>query len=208
MRRILLTATGAIGLLLATPGWAVLMSEGCFEGSDNDLTPSAQCAYVYEGDRPNGAANDSESALNSLSLFGETAWSILGKQEAGGGDFSDDPETANLINLVVNTNDDLNDGTWSFDLSAWEAYDPIALVMKDGNNAPAPPQEKGNGFYVYLLAPIDSSGDWDTFDSFQGSQLSHMTAYGVQGGVEIPAPGVLALFGLGLLGLFGVSRRR
>lgn len=208
MRRILMVTTGALGLLFAAPGWTALVSEGCFGGSDNDLTPSAQCAYVYDDGSPNGNANDSESALNGLNLFGQSAWNILGKQEQEGSGFADDPGTTNLINLAVDGNEALNAGTWSFDSGAWSSYDPIALVMKDGNNAPAPPQSASNGFYVYLLEATTSSGIWDTLDTFGGAQLSHMSAYGVRGGVEIPAPGVLGLFGLGLLALFGVSRRR
>lgn len=207
-RMVITTATGVIGLLLAAPSWAVLVSEDCFGGSGDDLTPSAECKYVYDDDSKNGNANDSESALNGLGLFDETSWNILGKQEGGNGGFEDDPETSNLIDLVTNSNDDMNAGTWSFDASAWGQYDPIALVMKDGNNAPAPPQTGSNGFYVYLLDPTTSSGDWNTFDAFDGAQLSHMTAYGVQGGIDIPNPGMLALFGVGLLGLFGISRRR
>lgn len=209
MRRVMILTTGALGLLFAAPGWAALTNEDCFGGSDDDLTPSVECTYVFDDEATNGNANDSESALNELSLFGEDAWNILGKQEQVGSGFEDDAGTTNLIDLLVEANDDdLTDGTWSFDSSAWDSNDPIALVMKDGNNAPAPPQSESNGFYVYLLEATDSSGIWDTFDSFGGAQLSHMSAYGVQGGVEIPAPGALGLFGLGLLALFGVSRRR
>lgn len=197
---------GASLALFSSPAWSTLIQEDCYNGSADDLSPSVQCAYVYNDDQPNGNANDSDTALNNLGIFGYTNWNLLAKLEADNAEppnFS--PET-NLIDLNVNANS-ASEGTWDFDPATWDSYNPISLVLKDGNNAPAPPQTESNGFYIYLLQASDFSGTWNTFDTFQGAALSHLSAYGVESTTKIPEPSVLALLGLGLA-LFGWSGLR
>ena len=208
MKNTILSTAAVAGLLVAGPSWGVLVNEGCLGGSADDLSPSTECTYVYDNANPTGAANDSESALNGLNLFGYNTWEIFGKQEESNGSFSPDGTDAYSL-VATNTSDNgSNSGLWSFDSSAWATFSSIVLVMKDGNNAPVPPQSAGNGFYAYLLSPTDSSGSWTTENSFGGADLSHLSAYGVRGEAQVPAPGVLGLMGIGLLGLFFASRRR
>lgn len=216
-KKTILGTAAVVGLLFAGQSPAVLVSEACLSGSAQDLLPSSNCTYIYDDASQTGGANDSESALNGLDVFGFDAWELFGKEEESGGSFSDDgSDEFNFTVTSTATGENVNQGLWSFDLAAWDTFDPILLTMKDGNNA-AEAQTKQNGFYSYLLAATDSNGTWTTENSFSGKSLSHMSAYGVAsngngGGITppavIPAPGTLALMGLGLLALTAVQRRR
>ena len=208
--RKLLSIIAGLSLFTAAPAFGALISEACFGDSYRDLSPSAGCRYIYDENRRNGAANDSASALNSLSIFGQTNWELFGKQEEANGAFSADGSNPfNLVATNTATGSDANRGRWSFLDSAWDVFAFIALVMKDGNNAPTPPQSRGNGFYIFDIVSRDFQGTWETTNTFQGANLSHLSAYGVRGSVtEVPTPGVLALMGIGLVSMGLLARRR
>jgi hypothetical protein len=51
-------------------------------------------------------------------------------------------------------------------------------------------------WFVYLLDPLVSSGDWSFVNLFgTGGGLSHVQLYGVERGTSVPEPGTLGLFG-------------
>lgn len=54
-------------------------------------------------------------------------------------------------------------------------------------------------------ANVVTGGDWFTNEQ---NGLSHIVFYNSEPVERVPAPGILALLGIGLLGLFGASRRR
>jgi len=110
-------------------------------------------------------------------------------------------------------------GTWSFINSA--LYDTYVIVLKDGGAGSGDPQVKWS---AYLLdSTLDAfsattgstwAGDWIYGYGLNGKlkELSHLSVYGKApdrppGEGEVPAPGVLALFGLGLA-LLGARRRK
>lgn len=96
-----------------------------------------------------------------------------------------------------------NDGTWSFDSSAWSMYENLAIGFKfgTGNN----PDE----WFVYSLADLVSSGDWTFFNNFDnGGGLSHLELYARGEPNSVPEPGTLGLLGLGLAGMAAGMRRR
>ncbi|NMT63309.1 PEP-CTERM sorting domain-containing protein [Marinobacter orientalis] len=97
------------------------------------------------------------------------------------------------------TDEDNGSGTWEFDSSVWDSYGTIALGFKfGGGNEP-------DNWFVYELVSGVSSGDW-LYDAEQGQGLSHMNIY-AKDSVEVPEPGTLALFGLGIVGLT-LTRRK
>ena len=94
-------------------------------------------------------------------------------------------------------------GTWSFDSAAWEQYADLAIGFKFGTG------NQPDEWFVYSLADLVSSGDWNFFNVFErGGGLSHLELYG-SGERSVPEPGTLGLLGLGLAGMgFGLRRRR
>jgi hypothetical protein len=93
-------------------------------------------------------------------------------------------------------------GTFAFDSSLWDSNDSIAIGFKFGTG------NQPDEWFVYLLQDLVSSGTWEFVNVFgKGGGLSHITLYGGEGDTSVPEPGVLALFGLGLLSL-GFARRK
>lgn len=90
-------------------------------------------------------------------------------------------------------------GTWEFDSSVWDLYDTIAIGFKFGG------QNQPDTWFVYELVSDISSGDW-IYNAGGGQGLSHMNLYG-KDSVQVPEPGTLALFGLGIVGLT-LARRK
>ena len=73
----------------------------------------------------------------------------------------------------------------------------------------------GSGYALYQLNPVDNYGSWSTFDLWSagsygggngGLEISHFS--GFQPSAPVPEPATIILFGLGLLGLAGVSRKK
>jgi len=94
------------------------------------------------------------------------------------------------------------DGTWSFDASAWSQYANLAIGFKFGTgNHP-------DEWFVFSVADLVSSGQWAFFNvGGRGGGLSHLVLYG-SGERSVPEPGTLGLLGLGLAGIGAAVRRR
>ena len=75
----------------------------------------------------------------------------------------------------------------------------------------------GNAFAMYELDPAAATGSWSTFDIWNsglqgtggngGLQISHFTGYN-PGTTSVPEPGMLLMFGAGLLGLGLFGRKK
>jgi hypothetical protein len=93
-------------------------------------------------------------------------------------------------------------GDFSLDASLWNSWTSIAIGFKFGTG------NQPDEWFVYLLDPLVSSGDWSFVNLFgTGGGLSHVQLYGVERGTSVPEPGTLGLFGIALIGA-ALARRR
>lgn len=112
------------------------------------------------------------------------------------------------IQLEVGFNDnslwDSTSGTWSIRDDAWSYYDQFMIVMKTGG------QGSDLNYVGYLLdyTLMPTSGKWDS-SNFDNRALSHMSIYGrTNEYYHTPEPATFMLFGLGLIGVAGLGRRK
>ncbi|MFH2058688.1 MAG: PEP-CTERM sorting domain-containing protein [Pseudomonadota bacterium] len=148
---------------------------------------------------PKGSINPNNST-NQIISYIETTYSIneIFKAESEG--------ESGVLNGSYDTNIDWSigiGGTIAWNNGTSTATD-VYLLVKDGNNEP----------FWYLFNLSDTSGlGWDGMDTIQlqnfwpgNGGISHVSLFG--GGTPVPEPATMLLFGLGLLGVAGVSRRK
>lgn len=94
-------------------------------------------------------------------------------------------------------------GTWSFDASFWDEYSDAAIGFKFGTG------NQPDEWFVFSLIDGVSSGAWEFFNIFErGGGLSHVNLYASGDSVNVPEPGALGLFGLGLVFVSTAAARR
>jgi len=189
------TVLAAAGLVsLAGPGHAALLScpdsfttgaTGKVENAAGTATAASGCQYLTPPDQNNVAklAN-----VNAAGFFGHSDWQENGQSQLSG------------IGSVGRS------GTWSIANVNFAAFDYI-IVFKDGSNT---------NLVAFAFNELFGSGVWSTpfenppFDlkGAQSKDVSHLSIFRRGGGQEVSEPGILALFGLGLLALGFVRRRQ
>jgi len=156
-----------------------------------ELTTSLSCVGVYDPGNDNGQKSIFSEAT-FISTYG-TGWTELSKIEGPSWG------TGNL-GLTLPTGQGGTSGTWEVNSDAWDGYvqGEILAILKAGTNAAA-----------YEIDLSVTSGTWDiSSDGWiadgKASGLSHFSFWTT---AAVPEPAVIALFGVGLLGL-GFARRR
>ena len=159
------------------------------------LTNSSQCAF---GD----SINPDGSVLTSI--YGD-AWTNEGEV------------TSNASNGFLTANADggwgsiPNSGDWEIDLDFWFEYDRAIITMYVEEDAGNP------DFWAWMINRFGVEGVWSLNHipggTNTGGGLASMTLWGgtdadpVPPGGDVPEPGILALFGIGLFGMASVRRR-
>jgi hypothetical protein len=173
-----------------------------------NLSPADDCGT--------GPGNPTTSAEIETALFGSTAGADFTKR----GDISNTGNTSTLLNITLNPGSSWGgknvSGTWTLDPNFWFTYGEAVIHIHVGGG-PALPDD----FAAFLITPKSLSGTWSFVQdplTGDGGGLSNLTLWtrgaaicfpgtpGCRPG-DVPEPGTLALFGLGLLG-FAFGRRR
>jgi hypothetical protein len=147
------------------------------------LTAASGCQYL---DPPNASTVANESNVNAAGFFSTTNWRQVGAK----------------IDLASGAG---QTGTWSIASANFAAFDYM-IVFKDGS---------GTNLIGFLLNELFSSGGWSSpfenppfvqLKENQVKDVSHYTLFSRDGERQVSEPGVLVLFGLGLL-MVGFLRR-
>lgn len=194
---VLAVMTVAVGVLLIAPTKA----EANLICSLTDVTPSTDCFGALDG-------NDSAATLNAIPAFGADDWALFQKFDVD----DDENEVGEHPDLVLGFTT-LKSGTWEIDLSGFLEGNIFAIVVKGADDFA--------GYLLDLGSACDGlglcAGTWSTAalltpndDNANQPDLSHLSLYEASGGgdLEVPEPGTMALFGLGVAGLAFVRRRR
>jgi len=86
-------------------------------------------------------------------------------------------------------------GSWEIDSSFWDVFDEAVISIHVGNGSYDPDH------FAWLITEDEISGNW-SYDKLTGNGggLSNMKLWG-RVSAQVPEPGTLSLFTLGLLGL-------
>lgn len=191
-----------------------------YEGFTDFTQPGGQGGTFVNGDFDNLAAvlaqNESDLGLPAGSI------QEIGKFNVGGS-WDNGVFGANALTSFTCSggNDPCHSFSFQFDPTAESLVGEIPLsdwtlvkiAMKIGNTGGEDSDLSGHGFWVVGDGEIDgdliSFSDFDAFgdDIDKSNGNSHIHFFGVQTTRDVSEPGVIALFGIGLIGL-GFTRRR
>jgi hypothetical protein len=151
---------------------------------------------------------------------GTDGWFFIEKDEAPDGQPAGDG-----VGALSSTGS--QSGRWMIDLALTLDATDLLIVLNDGGTGPDQSDPKWVWFRIDMgvganvcsatdlgeLAGADLCGDYSMWGGSYGNlkNISHMTLYGLEDGTpptDLPAPGTVLLFGLGLAGLALVRRRR
>jgi len=198
----------ACGVGFAGNAQAMLSDCSTLTGDVEDqVTPNIGCQILQPlGANENDFTGGSDPSLwtvNMEEFFGFDDWLFDGKWEdpGDGTDLVEDDEDPPTL---ADFSGDAQSGTWGLDDVS--LFSDLMFVVKDGNDT---------NLVGYLIdVGFVGEGDYASpftnppFDVNNPRDISHISIYARGEGVEIPAPGILGLMGIGLLGLFAAGARR
>jgi hypothetical protein len=177
------------------------------KNTDGDIWDAAAGGYIWDESAGNAYSgvylgtfdgNDSEDEFIALASYylSSTVDSSWYKTP------SEDGEEGSLVitSTVFKDEDEAIAGTWTIGTSESPEYVSFYTV------------KAGPQFALYFVDPAAASGYWATKHMTVGQnsnvpKISHLSVL-ADPGAPIPEPGVTLLFGLGVLGFAGVTRRR
>lgn len=201
----------AVGVAFGVPAHASLIDCNTLDPDiSGKVTPSIGCQILEPlGGNVNdftGGTDSSAWTVNTNSFFGYSDWLFDGKWE--------DPDEDGLNPLfndgasLVAFDGDAQSGTWTLlNNNLWSLYSDLMFIFKDGANT---------NLTGYLMQVGAQNGTYESpfisppfeFDREGARDISHISIYMRGNGVPVPAPGILGLLGIGLIGLGLFTRRR
>lgn len=189
MKTKLLVVLIAIGVFLPFVAQAVPCGYG-------GVSPSAGCRDGGDGIKVdtenylNGIIDPPHNPDNTTPFFGFNDWEELDKTDDG-------IDTSYWFGDFTGT-----DGDFTLNAGIWLEYEHLLVVLKDGGSSTDPDIY----WSAYLLEDGQLYHTWE-YDGIK--ELSHATLYGSgDPSNPVPEPATMLLFGIGLVGLAGYSRRR
>lgn len=194
-RNLVMTTTAL--LLFSATGWATPcpVDEGFDQPISDNVNPNIGCELGSTNNDTLGG-DPTMYGVNLDMMFGFDDWIFAEKAF----------EAEQDVDIGLSVVGDTISGDWSID-DIWTSLgiSSLMLVFKDGSAEP-------NVYVGYLIAPGATMGDYLTpflnTTSGGATDISHISAYYRTGGMSMPEPGTLALFGVGLLAGVRLIRRK
>lgn len=166
---------------------------------------------------PFGASHETAAENFLDTYYGTTGVTFLGRLDSSSGDFTGSP-LSGLGATLVGTGLGSTSGTWTLteNLGFGPAWNVLAIEINAGSHGllyDENPVGLGSDSCSLLASFYTCTGQWNTNDIVAGNgnhpALSHIDFYGIDQRLTaaIPEPATLAVFGTGLVGLFGRRRR-